>query len=278
MNCDLACHLIDDYLEKRLSRYDARRLEQHLSQCACCSEELRARPHFERTIRHSLAASVQKHHLPAEASMRIVREAQDSVRRGIWSHRVYRVARVAATAAGMCLVFVGLFFLLRDLPDESDASAITLFPIRYLSSSDRPPASRITLHERTWPDAPLENSSAARSHTLTVDADSVLIEPWTLKPGEMFTITLFLQSDLPQPVDAARFDLDVNGPTGYYRFEVDVRGHLPSRSISVLQVTPDLLEASSREKYLMTPTEIFGEPGVYTLTVFLYSPERASVR
>lgn len=278
MNCDLACHLIDDYLEKRLSRYDARRLEQHLKRCGSCSEELRARPRFERTIRHSLAASVQQHHLSAEASMRIVREAQDSVRRGIWSRRAYGAARAAATVAGMCLVLVGLFFLLRDLPRESDANVITLFPIRYLSMSDRRPASRITLHERTWPDAPLENPSSARSNTLSVDANNVLIEPWTLKPGELFTITLFLQSDLPQPVDAARFDLDINGPTGSYNFEVNVRGHLPSRGISVLQVTPDLLETSSQEKYLMTPTEIFGEPGVYTLTVFLYSPVRAAAR
>jgi hypothetical protein len=278
MNCDQACHLIDGYLEKRLSRYDARRLEQHLGLCARCAQELRDRPLFERTIRHALTASVQQRHLSAEASIRIVQVAQGSVRRVVWSHRVYRTVRLAASTAAVCLVLVGLFFLLRGMPGESSANTITLFPVKQLPLSDRRPAGRFMLNEPTWPDALPENSAPARPHALSLGPGDVLIEPWMLTPGEMFTLTLFLQTDLPQPIDSARFDLDINGPTGYYSFKVTVRGHLPSRGVSVLQVTPDVLAASSREKYLMSPTEIFAEPGVYTVSIFLYSPVWASTR
>jgi hypothetical protein len=278
MNCDLACHLIDDYLEKRLSRYLAQRLEHHLSECSNCSRELRDRPRFERTIRKALSASVQQQHLSAEASMRIVREAQGSVRRGIWSKRVNGVVRVAASIAAMCLVFVGLFYLLKDISPEPDAEMITVFPIRYLSVPGRPPASRLGLRERIWPDELPADPSSAASQMISLDASDVVIEPWMLKPGEMFTITLSLRTNMPQPADSARFDLDVSGPTGYYRFEMKVRGHLPSRGISVLQVTPGVMEASSREKYLLSPAEIFQEPGVYTLSIFLYSPLRAPAR
>ena len=59
MNCELACHLIDNYMENQLSRYDSLRLERHLSDCSGCTEELRIRPDLERTIQRALTASVQ---------------------------------------------------------------------------------------------------------------------------------------------------------------------------------------------------------------------------
>jgi hypothetical protein len=273
VNCDLACELIDGYLDKALSRYDARRLEQHLSQCPSCSRELRERPLFERTLRGALAVSVQQRRLSPKASMRIVREAQGSVRRGIWSKRAHSALRIVATIASMCLVLAGLFYLLRDVPRESNAETINLFPMRYLSHPDGRILSRVSLRERTWLDV-----QQAGTELPALGASEVLIEPWTLTPGQMFTTTVLLQTDLPQPVDSARFDLDVNGPTGYYSFGVKVRGHLPSQGFCFVQITPDLLEASSREKYLMPASEIFREPGVYKLSISFYSPVYASTR
>jgi hypothetical protein len=256
MNCDIACHLIDDYLEKRLSRYAVRRLEQHLSLCTSCAQELRDRPLFERAIRQSLAVSVQQRQLSAEASMRIVQAAQSSTRRAVWSNLAYRLVRMGASAAAVGLVMVGLFFLLRGIPGKSNANTITLQPVRQLAPSDQQP----------------EDPPGDPSPALSLGYNDVLIEPWTLKPGETFTITLFLQTNLPQPIDTARFDIGVNGPTGYYSFELTVKGRLPSHGVSVLQITPDVLAAYSREKYLMSPAEILGEPGVYTVSIYLYSP------
>jgi hypothetical protein len=272
MNCEIACHLMDDYVQKRLSRYDVRRLEQHLSRCLSCAQELRDRPLFERAIRQSLAVSVQQRQLSAEASLRIVREAQGTMRRAIWSNHAYRLVRLAGSAAAMCLVLVGLFFLLRAVPGKSDTNTITLFPVRQLSPADRQPGARFTLDDPTWPDTQPEDPSGQPPRALSLGYDDVLIEPWSLKPGEMFTITLFLQTNLPKPIDKARLDLDVNGPTGYYSFELTVKGHLPSHGVSVLQITPDDLAAYSREKYLMSPAEILGKPGVYTVNIYLYSP------
>lgn len=272
MNCDLACHLIDDYLEKQLSQYDARRLEQHLRLCPACARELQDRPRFERIIRHALAAMVQDQHLSAEASLRIVQHAQARMRRAVWSNRIYLAGRVAAGVVAVALVLVGLFVLLNGLPAESQAGAITLFPLKYLGPADQPPASHFSRAEPSWSGVEPEESPIERGGSLSLDSNDVSIEPWTLKPGEMFTITLFLRTDLPRPLDSARFDLDVNGPTGFFHFEVTVRGPLPSHGISVLQITPDMLAASSQEKYLLSPQQVFAEPGVYTVQILLYSP------
>jgi hypothetical protein len=278
MNCDLACHLIDDYLEKRLSRYDTRRLERHLSACSSCARELRERPRFERTIRQALAASVQQRHLSAEASIKIVQEAQGRLRRAVWVNRAYLGARVAASAAAICLVLVGLLVLLNGIPAKSNVDTITLFPSRQLSPSNRQRSARFTQSEPTWSGQQPADLAVEPPKALSLGPSDVLIEPWMLEPGEAFTITLSLHTNLPQPVDSARFDLDVNGPTGYYRFEVTVKGPLPAHGVSVLQITPDILAAYSREKYLLSPTEIFGEPGVYTVQIFLFSPISSAKR
>jgi hypothetical protein len=278
MNCDQARYMIDGYLEKRLNRYDARRLEQHLSRCALCARELRERPLLERQIQHALVASVHQRRLSAEASSRIVGEAQSGVRRGIWSKRAYGLARLTATVAAMCLALAGLFYLVRDVPRESSATPITLFPVHYMPDSDRQSVIRLGLRDRMVPDILPADAFPARPQSVSLNANDVRVEPWKLRPGQMFTITLLLQTNLPQPIESARLDLDVNGPTGYYSFEIRVRGHLPSRGISVVRLTPDVLEASSQEKYLMSPTEIFHEPGVYTLRFSTYTPVMTPAR
>jgi hypothetical protein len=269
---------MDDYLEKRLSRYDARQLERHLSLCSTCAEELRDRPRFERTIRHALAASVHQNYLSAEASIRIVREAQDKMRRAVWSNRVVRAARIAGSAVAVSLVLVGLFFLLRGFPAESDADTVTLFPVEYLHRFDRQPGARVIIDGQGPSSPQSDDLFSTSSPALSLGNNDVVIEPWMLQPGDTFTITMFLHTNLVKPLLSVRFDLDVNGPTGYYSFDVTVKGHLPSRGVSVLQITPDILAASSREKYLIAPNEIFSKPGVYTVSIFLYSPVPASTR
>jgi hypothetical protein len=267
---------MDDYLEKRLSRYDARQLERHLSLCSTCAEELRDRPYFERAIRHALAAPVQQKYLSAEATIRIVRDAQAKMRRAIWSNRVVRAVRIAGSAVAVSLVLVGLFFLLRGFSAESDADIATLFPVEYLPRFDRQPGARVMVNGQGRSNLQSDDLFDTSASALSLGNNDVVIEPWMLQPGDAFTITLFLHTNLVKPLPSARFDLDVNGPTGYYSFDVTVKGHLPSRGVSVLQITPDVLAASSREKYLIAPNEIFSEPGVYTVSIFLYSPVPAS--
>ena len=84
-------------------------------------------------------------------------------------------------------------------------------------------------------------SVAERRGALSVEQGDLHIEPAPLRPGEPFTITLFLHSNVAQPVDRARFDLEVTGPTGYYRFEVKVKGPLPAEGVSMVQVRPEHL-------------------------------------
>ncbi len=271
MNCELACHLIDDYLEKRLSRYDCQRLERHLRECPACAREVRERPDFERSVRRALAASVQGRHLAPEASMRIIREARGNVRRGIWSKRVHLGARLAASAAAVSLVLLGVFFLLGGIPVPSSFGTITLLPIKQVAlASEQAP--HFTLDQPVSSDITIDVPASEERKALSLGHHDVRIEPWMLKPGETFTVTLLLHTDMPQPLDNARLDLDVSGPTGYYRFELTVKGPLPARGVSVLQITPQVLATSSRERYLISPSEIFREPGVYTVRVFLFSP------
>jgi hypothetical protein len=277
VNCELACHLMDEYLEKRLSRYDARRLERHLNQCQRCRLELQERPVFERTIRCGLASSVQHRHLSPESSMRIVREVQGNLRRAIWSNRVSLGLRVAAGVAAVALVLVGLFSLLSGMPGSSGLGTITLFPIKQLALAEPEPITRFTANQPTLAEPQPGPAPTEHRPAIFMGRHDVRIEPWRLESGEPFTITMFLHTNLPQTVNSARFDLDVTGPTGYYRFEMAVKGPLPPQGISVLELTPEDLAASSRERYLLSPTEIFAEPGVYTIRVFLFSPVLASL-
>jgi hypothetical protein len=94
-----------------------------------------------------------------------------------------------------------------------------------------------------------------------------------LVPGEAFTVTVFLQSDLPEPLETARLDLDIDGPTGYYRFALSARGPLAAQGLTALRVTSEALVAPCEEKYQIPPTDIFGASGIYTVRVALPGPE-----
>jgi hypothetical protein len=93
-----------------------------------------------------------------------------------------------------------------------------------------------------------------------------------MEPSEPFTMTVFLQSDLPQPLDAVRLDLEITGPTGFFRFGLAVKGPLPAHGVSIFRVTPETLAKPCEEQYLISPTDVFSLPGTYTLRVTLFDP------
>ena len=275
MNCKTARHLIDDYLENQLSRYDRQGLEEHLSSCVRCSEELRRQRDFERTMWRSLAASLQHRTLSSEAGTRIVQEAQGSLERSIRVNRVKGVAGAFGGALAAAFVLIGILWLGRpSLPTQLGAIA---------SLSAERPASPAVRPIPVSPVDPVDEQEATRTLLpaeqllpLTLRRGEYVIEPRPLVPGEAFTVTVFLQSDLPEPLDAARLDLDIDGPTGYYRFALSARGPLAARGLTALRVTSDSLEGPCEEKYQIPPTDIFGASGIYTVRVALPGPDVAT--
>ena len=270
MNCDLACHLIDDYLENRLSQRDHHRLEEHLSRCSRCAEELHRRPAFERDVKQALATSVRSLYLSPAVSTRVIQAAQNSFCRGVWLNGVGMALRVTASTVIIALLLVGLFSLLGHIPVPSQLRPITLLPASKLSLSEQHPVTLSTGNQ------PVPRSTAA-STVLLANGD-LLIEPLDLHPGKPFTMTVFLHSDLPRPLDTVHLDLDISGPERYYHFALAVKGPLPTHGISIVRITPDLLASLCHEQYLIPSTDIFGVPGVYTVRVVLFNPVVAPKR
>ncbi len=246
MNCEQVCHLIDDYLENRLGHYERQRLENHVAFCQSCADELRSRPAFESTMLRSLAASVQHLHVSPEASRRIVHAAQGSVARAIWANRAMWAVQALAAVAAVALLVFGVLSL---------TGQIQLPPV---------------LRQVTQPQASQPTSSLISS--------DMFIEPRRLNPGEPVTITVLLLSDLPHTLGAFGLDLEIDGPTGYYRFALAASDPVPAHGVSALQVTPDLLAEPCQEQYRISPTDIFGVPGVYTIRATLFVPTNASGR
>jgi len=272
MNCEQARRLLDDHLEDQLNQYHRQQLEGHLVSCSSCVEELRARSALDQAIWQALAASVQHRTLTSKASARIVRMAQSGARQASWSNHALLALRVMASLATAALVLLGLFSLLDRKPAPLGQRPVTLLPFIQLALSELSPitltpADRPTLSEPQLVTLPSDDRPA-----LTLSNADLRVEPSVLRPSEWFTITLVVHSDLPQPLDTARMDLEVDGPQGSYRFPLAVEGPLPAPGVSILRVTPDNLDATSRKQYLMPPTDIFKEPGVYTVRVTLFSP------
>jgi hypothetical protein len=257
MNCDLALSLIDDYIEHRLSRRDCMLLEKHLARCIRCAEEGRRRPAFERDVRQALASSVSPLYLSSDASTRIVQAASKSLNRAAWTQRTVRTFQLLGGAVAAVLVLVGFLSLVGDLPVTSHGRPVALLPRAGFDTllPAEQPAPRLT----------------ASSH-VSLPKASLLVEPWRMQPQEPFTMTVLLQSDLPQPLETLRLDLDIKGPTGFYTFGMAVKGPLPAHGVSVFRVTPDLLGESAQEQYLMAPSDVFRLPGVYTLRLTVSDP------
>jgi hypothetical protein len=240
MTCDLARHLLDDYLEDEISLRQRQRLEQHLSECSCCSQELRQRLAFEHNLQQALTASVHHLQLAPESCRGIVQAVEASLGKPAWPWSAAQVARVMGGGLVAALLMIALFAIFGRVPVPLGVEQ----GVR----------------------------SAANRPALSVDLSSITFEPEGMAPGDLFTVTVPIESDLLQGVDAIRCDLDIRGPTGRYRFALFMEGPLPAHGLSILQVTPELLAAPSQEQYQLSPQEIFGESGVYTLGVTLFSP------
>lgn len=264
MNCDLAGSLIDGYLEDRLSQRDRHLLEKHAARCHQCAADLRAQPAFEREVRRALAASVRPLYLSSDVSTKIVTEAGDSLQRAVRSRRIGLTVRLMSGAVAAALVIVSLLALSGRIPVPSHLRPIALLPASKLALSASSPDALAPGEQLT----PRLTSTSSTS----LPRASLLVEPRNMEPSEPFTMTVFLQSDLPQPLDAVRLDLEITGPTGFFRFGLAVKGPLPAHGVSIFRVTPETLAKPCEEQYLISPTDVFSLPGTYTLRVTLFDP------
>jgi hypothetical protein len=243
MTCDRASQLVDGYLEGLLGPRERRRLEQHLSDCPCCTEELRARLAFEHRLQQALAAAVHNLEMAPDASRRLIQAVEAGLVVSDWRWSAMRVARLVAGALAAVLLVIGLFLLVNRAPLPPSVRQAVLSP--------------------------------GSQPALSVDQADISFEPYGMAPGDRFTITVPIRSDNLQGVDAIRCNLDINGPTGRYQFALFLQGPLPEYGLSVLQVTPDLLAAPCQAQYHVSPSEIFGQEGAYALRVTVFSPSAA---
>lgn len=268
MNCDLAGRLLDGYLENELAPRDRLLLEKHIAACHHCAEDLRRRPVFERDVRRSLAVSVRSLALPSTASTRIVQAAEQSLRRAVRARRVAVTFRLVGGAVATFLLVVGLLILLGQIPIPARLKSIALSPAnRSVLSESRPGM----LPAESQPAPHLTNTS-----TSWVPRVSFRLEPIDLHAGEPYTVTVFLKSEAPEPVEAVHLDMDISGPSGFYRFGWTVEGPLPARDVTIFRITPELLAEPCKEEYLISPADVFGFPGVYTIRLIVSDPVVAS--
>ena len=263
MNCELARHLMDDFMQGELNQRDRSRMEAHLATCPGCTVELRQYPALERSVRRALAASVRPMYLSADASTRIVEASEDSLSQAGRAHRAMLTFRIVSGAVVVLLVAVGLLALLGRISVPSDLKPVSLLSAQRVLPSE--PELDIAL------DAGQSIPRMATPALSLVDV-TLLIEPPDLYPREPFTMTVYVQSGIAEPMKPVRLDLDIDGPTGFYRFELSFDGPLPAEGMSIFRVTPDLLAKPCGERYLMSPTDIFAVPGAYTIRVTLLNP------
>lgn len=268
MTCERAGHLLDDYLEGVLSQRDRYFLEEHLVRCERCAEEVRSRPSFDRGLRRALAASVRPLSLSSRASSKIVDAAEDSLRQAKRSKRVTRTIRLVSSAVAVSLLAIGVLFLMGEIPVPDHLKPVTLLPVNRLAFAEKQPDVLATKG------GSVSRVTAASQQSLP--RARLLVEPRALRPAQPFTMTVFLESDLVQPVDRLRLDLDISGPTGYYSFGLTVQGPLPAHGVSVLRLTPEHLADACEDRYLMAPTEVFRSPGTYELRLTLSDAVTAS--
>lgn len=263
MNCEMARRLVDEFMHDELNHRDRIRMEEHLAKCPRCAMELRKQPALERDVRRALAASVQPLYVPADVSARIVRASEQTLHRAGRAHRTAFTARVTSAVLVLLLVAVGFLALLGRIPVPSSLKPVSLFPTRSLPSAE-PELDAVFGDGKPIPEM--------ASPTLSQLGANLLIEPRDMRASEPFTITVWVQSDLPEPMEAIDLDLDISGPTGAYHFGLSFNGPLPAEGTAVFRVTPDLLADTCAERYLMSPTDLFGAPGTYTIRATLFSP------
>lgn len=241
MNCDLAGHLIDDYLDDRLRQSDRQHLEQHISLCPRCAGELRDRLAFERGVRQALTASVQNLQLAPGIGKGILRTVESGAQQTTWSHPALRVTQALAGLLVIGLLLLGLSLLLGGVSMPMEVGQVVFQP------GSRP--------------------------VLSVNRGDIFVEPQHIQPGDLFTVTVAMRGDQFQPRETVLCNLDIEGPSGSYRFELSLQSPLPTRGRSVLRVTPDILAVASQKQYGLLPADILSEPGVYSFRVTLFSPD-----
>jgi hypothetical protein len=261
MNCQAASLLLDDYYEGLLSQRERQSLEAHLASCARCAANLRQVPALDRDVQRTLAASVQSLHLAPDTTARLVSVAEESLRRARCARWVVRSLQSTAVLVGLAFLSVGLYFLAGANPHTSGMPLVSLLPANSLALSGH--RDTVVVSQIRSP-SPLPEPADQ-----TLPVASLLFEPRIMRPSDPYTMTLFFQSDHAQPIDSLRVELDVDGPTGYYRFDLAVEGPLPGRGVSILHVTPDLLEERCQEQYLIPATEVFGAEGTYHVRMTL---------
>ena len=269
MNCGVAGHLMDGYLENTLSAYERQRFEAHLASCPGCRAEMHGRSSLDRAIGEALTAAVHDRVPAASATAATIRSAQGALRRSLWSRRVGLTFQVMAAAAALALVMVGVLWWQAGIPIPSTIGPIPVARIKQFIITEVSPTSKTPVEglglldpdSRVYPANPEVGLSLTRGESL--------VEPAKLHPGEPFTVTALLESTLPQPLDSAHIELGIDGPTGYYDFALVVRGPFQAQSVSVLEVTSEDLAVPCREKYLQAPTDIFRQPGRYVVRVAL---------
>lgn len=262
MNCEQAGHLVDDYLAENLSQRERALFEAHLLACGRCAQELRALPRFERSLRRALVTSVQPLSVPAGTSSRIVGAAEESLRKARRTARVAGLLRFTMASTALALLLVCALFLTGDLAVPAQLQPVALFP-----------ASRLSIADLPAPDpSPDEGLVPAEREAIPESAPhvSMLFEPRQMRPRDPYTITVYLESDLSRSLESIRLDLDVSGPTGYYRFDLAVEGPLPGRGVSILRLTPDLLAETCEEHYLMAPGDLFSQVGTYHIRLTFF--------
>ncbi len=263
MNCDQVGHLVDDYLADDLSQRERAQFEAHLLGCARCAGELRTRPAFERSLRRALTTSVLPLSLSAAASSRLLHAAEESLQKAKRAEQAARWLRTLTAAVALVLLVVGILFLTGELSVPSQLQPVALFPASKLPFADLqapvPSPDKVPM---------LADSEAIPEAMPQV---SVLFEPRQMRPRDPYTITVYLESDMSRSLESIRLDLNVSGPTGYYRFDLAVEGPLPARGVSILRLTPDLLAETCEEEYLITPTDLFSVAGVYNLRLTLFN-------
>jgi hypothetical protein len=260
VNCQAASLLLDDYREGLLSQRECHLLELHLASCPECAADLRFRPALDRDVRRTLAASVQGLTLPPEMTARIVYAAEHNLRKGRRGRRVRRSLQSTVMLVGLAFLCVGLYFLAGGDPSTSGVSIISQLPANSLpfSGSHDP----VVAPGRS--PSPLPEPADQ-----TLPSASLVFEPRTMRPSDPYTMTLFFQSNQEHQIDSLHVELDVDGPTGFYRFDLAVEGPLPGRGVSILRVTPDVLEARCQEQYLISATEVFRDEGTYNVRMTL---------
>jgi anti-sigma factor RsiW len=186
MSCDLTGHLLDDYLDHQLSQRERQRLENHISVCARCAEELQERLALERALRQALTSAVQHLQLTPELSRRILWALDSSARQPMWYGYATRAAQIMAGVGVVILLLAGMFLLLGRVRTPSGVQQVGL-----------PQVNRAFL---------------------SLDRGNIFVEPGTLHPGDLFTVTVPIDDRRLRPLEVLHCNLDIRGPSGRFGY------------------------------------------------------------